>query len=88
MYTSTKKATKIQLKNKLNNIKKTLQVTMNDYVLRIKDSDALPSIGSPVDDDDLVAFCLNGLREDNKCKSFITSIYVRDNCLNLNNWCQ
>jgi hypothetical protein len=75
-YTSTTKARKIQLKNEL----KSPQVTMNDYVLKLKDiSDALSSIGSHVDDDDLVAFCLNGLRGDYKWKLFITSIYVRDN---------
>ena len=80
MYTSTTKARKIQLKNELNNVKKSPQVTVNDYVLKLKDiSDALSSIGSPVNDDDIVAFCLNGLREDDKWKSFITSIYVRDN---------
>ena len=51
----------------------------NDYVLKIKDLiDTLASIGSPVDYDDKVAFCLNGLREDDKWKSFITSVYVRD----------
>ena len=54
-------------------------MSVNDFVLKIKDvSDALSSIGSLVDNDDLVAFTLNGLREDNKWKSFITSIYVRD----------
>jgi hypothetical protein len=53
---------------------------VNDYVLKLKDiSDALSSIGSLVNDNDLVAFCLNVLREDNKWKSFITSIYVNDN---------
>ena len=80
LFTSTTKARKIQLKNELNNLKKSPQVTVNDYVLKIKDiSDALSSIGSHVDDDDLVAFCLNGLREDDKWTSFITSIYVREN---------
>ena len=52
---------------------------MNDYVLKIKDvSDALASISSVVDNEDLVAFCLNGLRDDDKWMSFITSVYVRD----------
>ena len=54
-------------------------MSVNDYVLKIKDLiDALASIGSPVDNDDKVAFCLNGLREGDKWKSFITSVYVRD----------
>ena len=79
LYTSTTKAQKIQLKNELNNFKKSPSMTVNDYVLKIKDvSDALASISSVVDNDDLVAFCLNGLRDDDKWKSFITSIYVRD----------
>ena len=79
LYTSTTKARKIQLKNELNNLKKSPSMSVNDFVLKIKDvSDALSSIGSLVDNDDLVAFTLNGLREDNKWKSFITSIYVRD----------
>jgi hypothetical protein len=55
----------------------TKQVTMNDYVLKIKDIlDVLFSIGSHVDDD-LVALCLNGLSENDKWKSFTTSIYAR-----------
>ena len=79
LYTSTTKARKIQLKNELNNLKKSPSMSVNDFVLKIKDvSDALSSIGSLVDNDDLVAFTLNGLREDNKWKSFINSIYVRD----------
>ena len=54
-------------------------MSVNDYVLKIKDLiDALASIGSPVDNDHKVALCLNGLREDDKWKSFITSVYVRD----------
>ena len=48
---------------------------VNDYVLKIKDvSDTLGSISSVVDNDDLVAFCRNGLRNDDKWKSFITSM--------------
>ena len=62
LYKSTTKARKIQLKSELNNIKKFSTMLANDYVLKIKDVlDALASIGSPVEDDDLVAFCLNGL---------------------------
>ena len=42
-------------------------MSVNDYVLKIKDLiDALASIGNPVDNEDKVAFCLNGLREDDK----------------------
>ena len=40
-------------------------MSVNDFVLKIKDvSDALSSIGSLVDNDDLVAFTLNRLRGD------------------------
>ena len=54
-------------------------MSVNDYVLKIKDLiDALASIGNPVDNEDKVAFCLNGLREDDKWKLFITSISIRD----------
>ena len=85
LYTSYTKARKIQLKNELNNIKKTPSMSVNDYVLKIKDLiDALASIGSSVDNDDKVVFCLNGLREDDKWKSFITSIYVRDSMPDFN----
>ena len=38
----------------------------------------MASIGSSIDDDDLVAFTVNGLREDEKWKPFITSVYVRE----------
>ena len=52
---------------------------VNDYLLKIKDLiDALARIGSLVDNDDKVVFRLNGLREDDKWKLFITSRYVRD----------
>ena len=79
LYTSTTKGRKIQLKNELNNLNKLPSMLVNDFVFKIKDvSDALSSIGSTVGNDNLVAFTLNGLREDNKWKSFITSIYVRD----------
>ena len=54
-------------------------MSINDYVLKIKALiDLLASIGSLIDNDDKVVFCLNGLRENDKWKSFITSVYVRD----------
>ena len=54
-------------------------MSSNDYVLKIKALiDLLASIGSLIDNDDKVVFCLNGLRENDKWKSFITSVYVRD----------
>ena len=60
-------------------MKKNPLMSVNDYVLKIKDLiDVLASIGSPVDNDDKVVFCLSGLRDDDKWNSFITSIYVRD----------
>ena len=54
-------------------MEKTPSVSVNDYVLKIKDLiDALASIGSLVDNDDKVVFCLNSLREDDIWISFIT----------------
>ena len=79
LYTSSTKARKIQLKNELHNMNKNALMSVNDYVLKLKDLiDALASIGSLVENHDKVAFSLNGLREDDKWKSFITSVYVRD----------
>ena len=66
LYTSNTKPRKIQLKNELNNMKKTSSISVNDYILKIKEiSDALGSIGEQVEDDDLVLAALNGLK-DNK----------------------
>ncbi|MCO5593936.1 hypothetical protein L7F22_047955 [Adiantum nelumboides] len=80
LYTTNTRARKIQLKNELNNMKKSQGMLVNDYVLKIKEvADALGSIGAPVDDDDLVSIVLKGLTDDDKWKPFATSVYVREN---------
>ncbi|MGJ2631383.1 hypothetical protein ACR8J5_22450 [Salmonella enterica subsp. enterica serovar Paratyphi A] len=80
LYTTNTRARKIQLKNELNNMKKTRGMSINDYVLKIKEvADALGSIGASVEDDDLVSTVLNGLTNDEKWKPFATSAYVREN---------
>ena len=77
LYTTNTRARKIQLKNKLNNMKKGQGMSINDYVLKMKEvADALGSIGAFVDDDDLVSTVLNGLADDKKWKPFATSVYV------------
>ena len=77
LYSTNTKARKIQLKNELNNMKKN-NLSVNDYVLKIKEvSDALGSIGATPEDDDLVSAVLNGLN-DEKWKAFSTSVYVRE----------
>ena len=59
LYTTNTRARKIQLKNELNNMKKSRGMSINDYVLKIKEvEDALGSIGASVDDDDLVSIVL------------------------------
>ena len=80
LYTTNTRARKIQLKNELNNMKKSRGMSVNDYVLKIKEvADALGSIGASVHDDDLVSTVLNGLTDDEKWKPFATSVYVREN---------
>ena len=80
LYSTNTRARKIQLKNKLNNMKKDCSMSVNDYVLKIKEaSDELGSIGAPIEDDDLVSAILNGLRDDDKWRPFATFVYVREN---------
>ena len=77
LYTTNMRARKIQLKNELNNMKKGQGMSINEYVLKIKEvADALGSIGASVDDDDLVSIVLNGLADEKKWKPFATSVYV------------
>ena len=53
-------------------------MSINDYHMKVKKiADALASIGSPVEDDDLVSVTLNGLGKD--YAQFRTSISVREN---------
>ena len=83
LYSTNTRARKLQLKNELNNMKKECSMSVNDYVLKIKEVfDALGSIGAPIDDDDLVSAVLNGLKDDDKWKHFATSVYVRENLPN------
>ena len=52
-------------------------MSINNYVLKLKEvADALGSIRTSVDDDDLVSIVLNGLADDKKWKPFATSVYV------------
>ena len=51
-------------KNELNNMKKTTSISINDYILKIKEiSNALGSIGLQVEYDDLVLATLNRLKD-------------------------
>jgi hypothetical protein len=51
----------MQLKQELHNLKKN-KMNINDYSTKVKNLvDALASIGTPIDDEDLVAVTLNGL---------------------------
>ena len=64
LYSTNTKARKMQLKQELHNVKK-MQLSINDYSLKVKGLvDALASIGSPVEDDDLVSVTLNGLSKE------------------------
>ena len=55
-------------------------MSVNDYVLKIKAvSEALGSIGSPTEEDDLMSAVLNGLKHDENWKAFATSVNVREN---------
>ena len=63
MFETNTKAMKLQLKSKLNNIKRN-NLSINDYSLKIKSIvEALGSIKVTIDDDDLVGACLDGLGE-------------------------
>ena len=61
-------------------MKKAESTSVHDYLLKIKEvTDALGSIGAQPDDDDVVSATLNGLKDDERWKSFSTSVYVRKN---------
>ncbi|MCO5557484.1 hypothetical protein L7F22_011049 [Adiantum nelumboides] len=77
LYSTSTKAHRIQLKNELNNLTKSPSQNVNDFILKLKEiSDALGSIGSILDDIDLVGHTLNALRGDDKWKSFTTLVYI------------
>ena len=66
----------MQLKQELHNVQREI-MSINDYHMKVKKiADALASIGSPVEDDDLVSVTLNGLGKD--YAQFRTSISVRE----------
>jgi len=51
----------MQLKQELHNLQKN-KMNISDYFTKVKNlADALASIGTPVDDEDLVVVTLNGL---------------------------
>jgi len=57
------------------------EMSINEYALKIKGIvESLASINVPVDDDDLVSVCLNGLGKE--YKPFKTSVIVRENVPN------
>jgi hypothetical protein len=76
MYNTNTQARKMQLKQELHNLQKN-KMNINDYSTKVKNlTDALASIGAPVDDEDLVAVTLNGLGKN--YNQFCTSIVVRE----------
>jgi len=75
MYNTNTQARKMQFKQELHNLQKN-KMNINDYSTKVKNlAYALASIGAPIDDEDLMAVTLNGLRKDNS--QFYTSITVR-----------
>ncbi len=73
----------MQLKQELHNLQKN-KMNIIDYSIKVKNlADALASIGTPVDDENLVAVTLNGLRKD--CNQFHISIVVRETFLDFQN---
>jgi len=64
MYNTNTQACKIQFKQELHNLQKK-KININDYFTKVKNlADAFASIGTLVDDDDLMAVTLNGLGKD------------------------
>ncbi len=75
MYSTNTQARKMQLKQELHNRQKN-KMNISDYSTKVKNlADALASIGTPIDYEDLVAVTLNGLGKD--YNQFRTSIVVR-----------
>jgi len=61
MYSTNTQACKMQLKQELHNLQKN-KMNISDYFTEVKNLvDAITSIGTHVDDEDLVAITLNGL---------------------------
>jgi hypothetical protein len=76
MYNTNTQACKMQLKQELHNLKKN-KMNINDYSTEVKNLiDVLASIGTLIDDEDLVAVTLNGLGKN--YSQFYISIIVRE----------
>ena len=77
MYSTNTLARKMQLKQELHNVQRE-SMSINDYYMKVKKiADALASIRSPVEDDDLVSMTLNGLGGKDYAQ-FRTSISIRE----------
>jgi len=64
MYNTNTQARKMQFKQKLHNLLKN-KMNINDYSTKVKNiTNALASIRALIDDEDLMAVTLNGLRKD------------------------
>ncbi len=64
MYSTNTQACKMQLKQELYNLQKN-KMNISDYSTKVKNLiDLFTSIGTPVDDEDLMAVTLNGLGKD------------------------
>jgi hypothetical protein len=76
MYNTNTQACKMQFKQELHNLQKN-KMNISDYFIEVKNLvDALASIGTHVDDEDLVAITLNGLGKN--YSQFRTSIVIRE----------
>jgi len=76
IYSTNTQARKMQFKQELHNLQKN-KMNINDYSIKVKNlAYVLSSIGAPVDDEDLVAMTLNGLRKN--YSQFRTSIAVHE----------
>jgi hypothetical protein len=66
MYNTNTQARKIQLKQELHNLQKN-KMNISDYSTKVKNlANVIASIGTPVDDEDLVVMILNGLGKNYK----------------------
>ncbi len=64
IYNTNTQARKMQFKQKLHNLLKN-KMNINDYSTKVKNiTNALASIRALIDDEDLMAVTLNGLRKD------------------------
>jgi hypothetical protein len=64
MYGTNTQARKMQLKQELHNLQKN-KMNIIDYSTKVKNlADVLASIGTPINDEDLMVVTLNGLRKD------------------------